>query len=183
MRDNNFFKWNDEEFRARFRYEVTNEEKVLITLRYLATGSTLQAVGDFTGIDKSTASRIIHKLIISAFSADIRSISVINMRLSLLEYMRYIGGTHSSRCVYEGEEVLNAGHVILCGKLNSSTSEKLNLCALCLQTSALTSDSTNVSNITALLSPVKSLRYQLQKCHIKYKFLAYLLGLLCPGKL
>ncbi|KAG5876742.1 hypothetical protein JTB14_028488 [Gonioctena quinquepunctata] len=61
MRDNNFFKWNDEEFRARFRYEVTNEEKVLITLRYLATGSTLQAVGDFTGIDKSTASRIIHK--------------------------------------------------------------------------------------------------------------------------
>ncbi|KAG5875450.1 hypothetical protein JTB14_015676 [Gonioctena quinquepunctata] len=61
--------------------------------------------------------------------ADIRSISVINMRLSLLEYMRYIGGTHSSRCVYEGEEVLNAGHVILCGKLNSSTSEKLNLCA------------------------------------------------------
>ncbi|KAG5874082.1 hypothetical protein JTB14_033431 [Gonioctena quinquepunctata] len=49
MRDNNLFKWNDEEFRARFRY--------------LATGSTLQAVGDFTGIDKSTASRIIHKVV------------------------------------------------------------------------------------------------------------------------
>ncbi|KAG5895192.1 hypothetical protein JTB14_037790 [Gonioctena quinquepunctata] len=41
----------------------TNEENVLITLRYLATGSTLQAVGDFTGIDKSTASSIIDKVV------------------------------------------------------------------------------------------------------------------------
>lgn len=66
--------------------------------------------------------------------------SEINMKLSLIEYMRYIGGTHSSRCVYEGEEVLNAGHVILCGKLSSSTQDKLHLCALCLQTTSLTSD-------------------------------------------
>lgn len=62
------------------------------------------------------------------------------MRLSLIDYMSYIGGSSSSRCVYEGEEVLNAGHIIVCGKLDSSTQDIINLCALCLQTSALTSD-------------------------------------------
>lgn len=35
---------------------------VLVTLRFLATGSFLQVVGDFIGIDKSTASRIVNKV-------------------------------------------------------------------------------------------------------------------------
>lgn len=38
------------------------EEQLLITLRYFATGSTLQAVGDFHGIHKSTTSKIIKKV-------------------------------------------------------------------------------------------------------------------------
>ncbi|XP_050497488.1 uncharacterized protein LOC126892001 [Diabrotica virgifera virgifera] len=61
-------------------------------------------------------------------------------RLRLVEYLEYLGGTNTSRSVCEGEEVLNAGHVILCGKSNSSTSDKILIYALCLQTSALTSD-------------------------------------------
>lgn len=36
---------------------------VLITLRFLATGSFLQIIDDFNGIDKSTASRVISKVI------------------------------------------------------------------------------------------------------------------------
>ncbi|KAG5882636.1 hypothetical protein JTB14_001826 [Gonioctena quinquepunctata] len=40
--------WEIREAISCIRYEVTNEEKVLITLRYLATGSTLdQPVGDY----------------------------------------------------------------------------------------------------------------------------------------
>ncbi|KAG5890523.1 hypothetical protein JTB14_022756 [Gonioctena quinquepunctata] len=47
---------------------LTNEEKVLITSRYLATGSILQAVGDFTDLLKeSTPSRIIFTSSIAAF--------------------------------------------------------------------------------------------------------------------
>lgn len=42
---------------------VTVEDQVLVTLRYMATGSILQAVGDFHGIHKSTTSKIIKKVI------------------------------------------------------------------------------------------------------------------------
>lgn len=35
---------------------------VFITLRFLATGCFLQVAGDFCGVDKSTASRIVHKV-------------------------------------------------------------------------------------------------------------------------
>ncbi|KAJ8972770.1 hypothetical protein NQ314_000038 [Rhamnusium bicolor] len=36
---------------------LTPVEMVLVTLRFLATGSILQIIGDFNGIDKSTASQ------------------------------------------------------------------------------------------------------------------------------
>lgn len=62
------------------------------------------------------------------------------MRLSLVDCLQYIGGSTNSRCVYEGEEVLNAGHIILLAKINTSDENKLHLCALCLQTSALASN-------------------------------------------
>lgn len=58
------------------------------------------------------------------------------VRFSIVEYMKYVEGTEASRCVYEGEEVLNAGHILF-GKLNSLDLDKLTLCALCLQSSAL----------------------------------------------
>lgn len=38
------------------------EEQVLVTLRYFATGSILQAVGDFHGFHKSTTSKIIRRV-------------------------------------------------------------------------------------------------------------------------
>nr|CAI5847003.1 unnamed protein product [Callosobruchus analis] len=85
-RINHFKKWNDEEFRQRFRlskqgvlfvlenitanishptqrnHAVSAEIMLLVTLRYLATGSFLVVVGDFVGIDKSTACRIVYKV-------------------------------------------------------------------------------------------------------------------------
>nr|CAI5825441.1 unnamed protein product [Callosobruchus analis] len=65
-RINHFEKWNDEEFRQRFRlsknHAVSAEIMLLVTLRYLATGSFLVVVGDFVGIDKSTACRIVYKV-------------------------------------------------------------------------------------------------------------------------
>lgn len=38
---------------------MTPEQKLLITLRYYATGSFLAVCGDFVGVYKSTASQII----------------------------------------------------------------------------------------------------------------------------
>lgn len=85
-RENHFEKWNDAEFHQRFRFSekgvrfilnlieeditsatnwnhaVTAELKLLVTLRFYASGSFLQVVSDFGGIDKSTASRIIYKV-------------------------------------------------------------------------------------------------------------------------
>lgn len=40
---------------------MSPDEKVLGTLRYLATGSTLQVCGDFGGFDKATSSRVIYQ--------------------------------------------------------------------------------------------------------------------------
>ncbi|KAJ8913125.1 hypothetical protein NQ315_006043 [Exocentrus adspersus] len=61
QRENHFQNWNDTEFIKR-NQAVSPEGMLLITLRFFATGSFLQVVGDFIGIDKSTASRIIWKV-------------------------------------------------------------------------------------------------------------------------
>ncbi|XP_050065881.1 putative nuclease HARBI1 [Aphis gossypii] len=82
-RPNHFTKWRDEQFFNRVRLSkntvyfildhikeriasptnrnnaVTPEQKLLITLRYYATGSFLTVCGDFVGVTKSTASQII----------------------------------------------------------------------------------------------------------------------------
>ncbi|XP_030761569.1 putative nuclease HARBI1 [Sitophilus oryzae] len=86
-RPDHFNIWNDTEFKARFRLEkqvvrfiidelseqissvtdrnqaVTPTEMVCTALRFLATGSFLQVVGDFGGIHKSTASRKIYMVL------------------------------------------------------------------------------------------------------------------------
>ncbi|XP_008185268.1 putative nuclease HARBI1 [Acyrthosiphon pisum] len=82
-RKHHFTYWRDDEFFNRFRLSkntvryivdiigdricsrtdwnnaVSPEDKVLLTLRYYATGSMLILCGDFIGIHKSTASRIV----------------------------------------------------------------------------------------------------------------------------
>ncbi|KAF0757310.1 SWIM-type domain-containing protein [Aphis craccivora] len=58
--------------------------------------------------------------------------------LSINEIFNYLKCTPGARCVSEGEEFLNAGHIILCG-IKSIIESKICLYALCLQTSALTS--------------------------------------------
>nr|CAI5865889.1 unnamed protein product [Callosobruchus analis] len=78
------------------------------------------------------------------------------LTLSLMEYITYIGGNANSRVVLEGEEVVNAGHIILYGK-SELTHFSLKVCALCLQTSALQSNpheikgTLTISNKTNLL--------------------------------
>ncbi|KAG5893604.1 hypothetical protein JTB14_019275 [Gonioctena quinquepunctata] len=59
--------------------------------------------------------------------------------LSMLEYMDYVNGNENSRCVHEGEEVVNAGHIILYGK-TEHTRNHIKLIALCLQSSAIYAD-------------------------------------------
>lgn len=61
------------------------------------------------------------------------------MRLSILEYMRYLEGSTHSKCVVEGENVLNAGHLVLGGK-TEVTNEFINIYGLCLQSTAINSD-------------------------------------------
>ncbi|KAJ8965334.1 hypothetical protein NQ314_004208 [Rhamnusium bicolor] len=41
---------------------LSPENMLLMTLRYFATGSMLIVAGDFSGIDKSTASRAVYKV-------------------------------------------------------------------------------------------------------------------------
>lgn len=60
------------------------------------------------------------------------------MLFSMIEYFKYMNGNENSRSIYEGEHVVNAGHVILCGVTNLK-SDCVNIYALCLQTSALQS--------------------------------------------
>ncbi|KAI4455638.1 hypothetical protein MML48_9g00001204 [Holotrichia oblita] len=85
-RSNHYEKWNDEEFKARFRlsenvvrriedeigdnitsvtmrsHALTASEMIFRMLRFLATGCFLQTTGDFNGVDKSTACRVIYKV-------------------------------------------------------------------------------------------------------------------------
>lgn len=56
------------------------------------------------------------------------------VEVSLYDILGYLG--ERSRPLKEGEEVFNAGHIILCG-LEALNSRKIR--ALCLQTSSLTS--------------------------------------------
>ncbi|CAG9773456.1 unnamed protein product [Ceutorhynchus assimilis] len=56
--------------------------------------------------------------------------------LSLAEYMSYIEATTSLRCLIDGEEVLNAGPIVLHGRTDCSPTS-IKICAVCLQSSAL----------------------------------------------
>ncbi|KAB0791926.1 hypothetical protein PPYR_03726 [Photinus pyralis] len=85
-RPDNFTKWSDQEFTMRFRLQkesvlflleliegqlatisnrnkaITPMNQLLLTLRLYATGNMLIAVGDFSGVHKSTACRIVKKV-------------------------------------------------------------------------------------------------------------------------
>ncbi|XP_072385868.1 uncharacterized protein [Diabrotica undecimpunctata] len=58
---------------------------------------------------------------------------------SVVEYFKYLGGNENSRRVYEGEQVVRAGHIIMCGRLHTEKQDRIVIYALCLQTSALQS--------------------------------------------
>lgn len=71
----------------------------------------------------------------------------LNLRLSVLQYMKYLEGNENSRCIYEGEEVLHAGHIILCGQIKTDNPHLISLYALCLQSSAVNSDPHEVKGV------------------------------------
>lgn len=80
--------------------------------------------------------------------------------------MDYLGGTNTSRCVYEGEEVLNAGHLIMCGKLDSTSQEKnIVVCGLCLQTSDLKSHPHEIKGQLEIIN--KKLKVKNMNCSCK----------------
>ncbi|KAK4876000.1 hypothetical protein RN001_012422 [Aquatica leii] len=58
------------------------------------------------------------------------------IRFSVMDYFNYLKGDQNSRCVYEGEEVLSAGHIIFCG-CRGKKKDLLEIVSLCLQTTAL----------------------------------------------
>ncbi|KAJ8909630.1 hypothetical protein NQ315_007338 [Exocentrus adspersus] len=58
--------------------------------------------------------------------------------LLLKEIFRYLNATPSSRCINEGECLVNASHIISCGK-TTETQDTIKIQGLCLQTSALSS--------------------------------------------
>lgn len=56
--------------------------------------------------------------------------------LSISKIFEYLEATPTSRCFIEGEHVLNAKHVILCGIKNREVS-RIEIFALCLQSSSI----------------------------------------------
>lgn len=62
---------------------------------------------------------------------------VLRIKLSVLDVMNFLEANTNSRCIYEGEAVLDACHIILCGKGVCLEENIINLYGLCLQTSAL----------------------------------------------
>lgn len=60
------------------------------------------------------------------------------MKLGIMEYMRYLGGSEHSKCVVEGENVINAGHLLSAGKLEE-TSDFISIYGLCVQSSSVDS--------------------------------------------
>ena len=72
--------------------------KVLVTLRFLASGSFLQVVGNtFLSFDKSTVSRVVHqvtKALSAKLNAFIKFPSTRNERDEVKRSLFRIGGTH-----------------------------------------------------------------------------------------
>ena len=62
---------------------------------------------------------------------------MLSLRLDVL--CNYTKATPSSRNTIEGQGVINSGMIVMCGA-TVKTNDKIELYALCLQTSALTSD-------------------------------------------
>lgn len=79
--------------------------------------------------------------------------------------MKYVKGTENSRCVYEGEEVVNAGHIILYGKTEESKNS-MKIVALCLQTSALNSAPHEVYG-SLIISPNNIVKIGHMRCTCK----------------
>lgn len=91
-----------------------------------------------------------HELLLSKFSI------FLEMKLSILVYMKYLGGSEHSKCVVEGENVLNAGHLILAGKIQeTSCSNFIDVYGLCLQSSALDSNPHEITGRLSIASSVK----------------------------
>lgn len=56
--------------------------------------------------------------------------------LTVNTLFEFLDATPSSRCIYEGQAVLNAGHIILYG-ITEKTESQVNVFALCLKSSGL----------------------------------------------
>ena len=68
------------------------------------------------------------------------------MLIISLELCRYTAATPTTRNMREGQQVINSGLLIMCG-VTSKTSVNVQLYALCLQTSSITSDPLKHSNL------------------------------------
>ena len=63
-----------------------------------------------------------------------------------LELCRYTAGTHTTRNMRQGQQVINSGLLIMCG-VTAETSVNIEFYALCLQTSSITLDPLKHSNL------------------------------------
>ena len=68
------------------------------------------------------------------------------LTISLEELCRYTAATPTTRNVREGQQVINSSLLIMCG-VTAETSINIELYALCLQTSSITSDPLKHNNL------------------------------------
>ncbi|CAH1116416.1 unnamed protein product [Phaedon cochleariae] len=85
------------------------------------------------------------------------------MFLKLSEIFKYLDAKPDSRCIVEGEEVLHANHLILCGKKSSAT-QSIKIAGLCLQTSALQGQPHQIEGTFSIDNDVKIVE---MKCSCK----------------
>ena len=67
------------------------------------------------------------------YVGDIRT--AMNKSVSFVEILKFLEGSESSRCNYEGERILQAKHLIYCG-IKQEGDDLIEIIGLCLQTSS-----------------------------------------------
>lgn len=77
--------------------------------------------------------------------------------VSLRSVFTYLKANPESRCIVEGEEILNANHIILMGSTTASD-VSVEILGLCLQTSALKNNPHEITGILEFFGSTNEIR-------------------------
>ena len=85
------------------------------------------------------------------------------MKISINEIFSFTQSSPSCRNFVEGERVLNANHVIFCGKKKCADKDCINFVAFCLQTWNMRSTPHEIANSISHTVKIIDIKYALAK--------------------